>query len=99
MLILRHNAALRQRFPQCDLVGMDVELLGKLRHRSIGVTATSATFRLEGRGAKKAHAHSRAHRARRQAETPLTPCADCRDRLCRKAKTFLIRRISETRFR
>jgi hypothetical protein len=54
---------------------MDIELLGKLRQRPITLDAASATFALKAgvwfRRALMISPDSRAHRARRQAETPL----------------------------
>ena len=39
--------ALELRFPRCDLIGMDVELLRKLSQCSIPLMAASATFALK----------------------------------------------------
>jgi len=41
------SPALKLRFPRCDLVGVDVELLRKLSQRSIALMAASATFALK----------------------------------------------------
>ena len=72
------SAALKLLLPRCDLIGVDVELLGKLCQRSIPLMAESATFALKAgvwfrRGRLfMVSPDSRAYRARRQAETPLS---------------------------
>ena len=43
------SPALKLRLPRCDLIGVDVELLGKLRQRSIALDGGKRHLRLEGR--------------------------------------------------
>jgi hypothetical protein len=43
------GGALELRLPRCDLIGMNVELLGKLSQRSITLDGGKRHLRLEGR--------------------------------------------------
>jgi hypothetical protein len=43
------RGALKLCLPRCDLVGVDIELLGKLSHRSIALDGGKRHLRLEGR--------------------------------------------------
>src|SRR5665811_2371838 len=82
------SPALKLRFPRCDLIGVDVELLRKLSQRSIALDGGKRHLRLEGRCVVPAR--SSAHGlswfaghsvpAIRQ-KLHLSPCADFRDRL------------------
>ena len=44
------SSALKLRLPRCDLIGVDVELLRKLRQRSIALDGGKRHLRLESRG-------------------------------------------------
>src|SRR5438067_2101592 len=43
------SRALKLRLPRCDLIGVDVELLRKLGHRSIALDSGKRHLRLEAR--------------------------------------------------
>src|SRR5262245_14720807 len=72
------SSALKLSLPRCNLIGVDVELPGKLRQCPIAFQGGKRHLRLEGRCVVPARSSlhrslliRRLQRARRQAETPL----------------------------